>query len=43
MINDDVDKDKEKQSILNRYQNNLEKTMKSSDFIFHYVHLLRYN
>ena len=29
-------------SFLNRYQNNLKKLMKSSDFLFDYVHLLYY-
>ena len=30
------------ESILNRYQNNLEKLMKDSEFVFDYVHLLCY-
>ena len=34
---DDISK-----SFQNRYQNNLEKLMKSSKFVFNYVHLLYY-
>ena len=30
------------ESLYNRYQNNLEKLMKGSDFVFDYVHLLYY-
>ena len=40
MINDQADKIF--YSFLNRYQNNLKKLMKSSDFLFDYVHLLYY-
>ena len=29
-------------SLLNKYQNNLEKSMKGSQFVFDYVHLLYY-
>ena len=29
-------------SLLNRYQNNLEKSMKGREFVFHYVNLLHY-
>ena len=43
MINDDANKVSKIlfESIKNRYQNNLE-LMKSSDFVFDYVHLLYY-
>ena len=42
MINDEVDEVIEElfKSLLNRYQNNLEKLMEGSEFIFDYVHLL---
>ena len=40
MINDQADKIFN--FFLNRYQNNLEKLIKSSDFLFDYVHLLYY-
>ena len=42
MINDEVGEVIEKffKSLLNRYQNNLEKSMKGSDFVFDYVYLL---
>ena len=44
MINDEADEVMEEcvNSLLNRYQNNLEESMKSSDFVFNYVHLLHY-
>ena len=44
MINDEADEVMEDcvNSLLNRYQNNLEEPMKSSDFVFNYVHLLDY-
>ena len=29
-------------SVLNRYQNNLEKSKEASEFVFNYVHLLHY-
>ena len=29
--------------LLNRYQNNLERSIKVSDFFFDYIHLLNYN
>ena len=29
-------------SVLNRYQNNLEKSMEASEFVFNYVRLLHY-
>ena len=31
------------ESLLNRYQNNLEKLVKGSEFVFDYTHLLYYN
>ena len=42
MINDEVDEVIEElfKPLLNRYQNNLEKLMEGSEFIFDYVHLL---
>ena len=42
MINDEVDEVIEElfKSLLNRYQNNFEKLMEGSEFIFDYVHLL---
>ena len=45
MINDKADKVFEElsESPRNRYQNNLEKSMKRSEFVFDYVHLLYYN
>ena len=39
-INDE--EDEISKSFQNRYQNNLEKLMKSSKFVFNYVHLLYY-
>ena len=43
MINDEADEVIEEffKSLKNRYQNNLE-SMKGSQFVFHYVHLLYY-
>ena len=43
MINDEAGEIKEKlfESLKNRYQNNLE-SMKGSEFVFDYVHLLYY-
>ena len=42
MINDKADQVIEEpfKSIKNRYQNNLEKSMKDSEFVFEFVHLL---
>ena len=42
MINDKADEIVEElfQSLRNRYQNNFEKLMKESDFVFNYLHLL---
>ena len=44
MINDKADEVAEEmfESLRNRYQNNLEKLMKGSEFVFDYVHLLYY-
>ena len=44
MINDQSDELIEElfKSLFNRYQNNLEKLMKGSQFAFNYVHLLHY-
>ena len=44
MINDEADEAIEKlfKSLKKRYQNNLEKLMKGSGFVFDYVHLLYY-
>ena len=44
MINNKVDEVIEElfKSLPNRYQNNLEKLMKGSEFVFDYVHLLYY-
>ena len=44
MINDEADKVIEElfESLLKRYQNNLEKSMKDSKFVFDYVHLFCY-
>ena len=44
IINDEADEVIEElfKSLLNRYQNNLEESMKGSNFVFHYVHLLYY-
>ena len=44
MINDDADEVKEKlfKSLQNRYQNNLEESMKASEFFFDYVNFLYY-
>ena len=44
MINDEADEAIEElfKSLLNRYQNKLEKFMKSNEFHFNYVHLLIY-
>ena len=44
MINDKADEDVEEliESLLKRYQNNLEKLIKGSEFIFNYGHLLHY-
>ena len=44
MINDKADEVIEEllQSPCNRLQNNLEKSMKGSDFVLNYVHLLYY-
>ena len=44
MINDEVDEVIEEsfESLRNRYQNNLETSMKGSEFVFDYVHLLYY-
>ena len=39
-INDE--EDEISKSFQNRYQNNLEKLMKSGKFVFNYVHLLHY-
>ena len=45
MINDEADEVIEEifKSLYNRYQNNLEKLMKSSEFVFDYFHLLYCN
>ena len=42
IINEKVDEVVEElfKSLCNRYQNNLEKSMKGSEFVFHYVDLL---
>ena len=44
MINDDADEVKEElfKSLQNRYQNNLEESMKASEFFFDYVNFLYY-
>ena len=44
MINDEVDRVIEEvfESILNKYQNDLEKSMKGNEFVFNYAHLLYY-
>ena len=44
MINDKADEviKKRFKSLLKRYQNNLEKLMKGSEFVFDYVHLFYY-
>ena len=44
MINDKADEVMERlfKSLENKYQNNLEKQMKGSEFFFDYVHLLNY-
>ena len=44
MNNDEADERNSElfKSLLNRYQNNLEKAMKDSEFVFDYVHLLYY-
>ena len=44
MINDEADEAIEElfKSLLNRYQNKLEKFMKGNEFHFNYVHLLTY-
>ena len=44
MMNDEADEVIEKlfKSLQNRYQNNLEKLMKGSEFVFDYVYILYY-
>ena len=44
MINDKADEVIEElfKSFFNRYQTNLEKSMKGGEFLFNYVHLLHY-
>ena len=44
MINDEADRVIEElfESILNKYQNDLEKSMKGNEFVFNYAHLLYY-
>ena len=44
MINDKADEGAEElfESLLNRYQNHLKESVRSSEFVFDYVHLLYY-
>ena len=44
LINDEADKMIEElfESLLNRYQNNLEQLVRGNEFVFNYVHLLYY-